>query len=405
MDITQIKKDFPILSKKGGRFVYLDSAATSLTPEPVLEAMDDYYRMYRANIHRGLYREAERATKEYEEARQEVAQFIGATPDEVVFTAGATHASNMLCYSLEQAEYLHEGDEVVTTFMEHHALLLPLLALAKRKKLLVRFVPLTAQFLLDYTKVEELITEKTKLVALTLVSNVLGTINDVGRIARYAHGVGALVVVDATAGVGHFPVNVHELDVDFLFFSGHKMCGPTGVGVLYGKKAEFAKLRPSFLGGGIIEDVSCTGYSLGEGPESFEAGTPNIAGVIGLKSAVRYLGTMGLEQIQAHCQELLQYACKTLGEVKGVTVYASDYTLNVGTVSFVLDTVHAHDVAEIAGRNGVAVRAGHHCALPLHKELALASTTRASIYLYTTKEDIDALVESVKEAQTIFAQG
>lgn len=404
MNIDVIRKDFPIL-KADGSSAYLDSAATSLTPEPVLEAMNEYYRTYRANIHRGLYKEAERATKEYEDARQEVAQFIGAEKDEVIFTAGATHASNMLCYSLEQADFLEEGDEVVTTFMEHHALLLPLLVLAKRKKLLVRFVPLTAQFSLDYTKAEELITEKTKLVALTLVSNVLGTINNVAEIARLAHRVGACVVVDATAGVGHFPVNVHELDVDFLFFSGHKMCGPTGVGVLYGTKTELSKLRPSFLGGGIIEDVSCTSYELGSGPESFEAGTPNIAGVIGLKSAVEYIQKIGLENIQEHCQKMLEYAYTKIQALEGVTMYTPPLQENAGILSFVVDHVHSHDMAEIAGNKGVAVRAGHHCALPLHKELNLVSTTRTSVYLYTTEKDIDALISSIKEAQTIFAQG
>lgn len=401
MDIEKIKKDFPILSKKDS-LVYLDSSATSLTPEPVLGAMNDYYRIYRANIHRGLYKEAERATEEYEEARSEVAQFIGADKDEVVFTGGATHSSNMLFYSLEHMDFLQEGDEVVTTVMEHHAVLLPLLALVKRKKLVLRHIPLDDKLALDYTKAEEVITKKTKLVVLTLVSNVLGTINDVARVARLAHGVGAKVIVDATAGVGHIPVDVRQLDVDFLFFSGHKMCGPTGVGVLYGKKTELAKLTPSFLGGGIIEDVSCTGYELGTGPESFEAGTPNIAGVIGLKEAVRYLSTIGVENIQIHCQEILGYAYEKINAIVGVTVYSPERTQNAGILSFVIEGVHSHDMAEIAGRNGVAVRAGHHCALPLHKELNLVSTTRMSVYLYTTKEDIDALVSSIEEAKVIF---
>jgi len=401
MDITQIKKDFPILSKEGSS-AYLDSAATSLTPEPVLEAMNEYYHTYRSNIHRGLYREAERASAVYEETRGTVARFIGAQADEIIFTAGATGSSNMLMYTLEHTDMFQEGDEVVTTIMEHNAVLLPLQALAKRKKLNIRYIELGEHFQLDYKQAEQVITSKTKLVALTLASNVLGTINDVTRVARRAHEVGALVIVDATAAVGHMPVDMTLLGADFLFFSGHKMCGPTGVGVLYGKKSELAKLTPSFLGGGIIEDVTRTDFVLGLKPWSFEAGTPNIAGVIGLKTTVEYLEKIGVEKIQTHCREILAYAQQELQKIEGSTLYSAEPAYNVGIVSFVLDTVHPHDMAEILGKNGVAVRAGHHCAIPLHTELNVPATTRASIYLYTTKEDIDALVKSIEEAKVIF---
>jgi cysteine desulfurase / selenocysteine lyase len=400
-DVTRIQKDFPILQKEGSS-VYLDSAATSLTPEPVLEAMNEYYRTYRANIHRGLYREAERASKEYEDARAVVAQFIGAESDEVVFTAGATHASNMLMYAFEHTDIFQEGDEIVTTIMEHNAVLLPLQALVKRKKLDLRYIELGEHFTLDYEQAEKCITNKTKLVALTLASNVLGTINNVTRVARRAHEVGALVVVDATAAMGHMPVDVKLLDADFLFFSGHKMCGPTGVGVLFGKKSELEKLEPSFLGGGIIEDVTRTDFVAGEHPWSFEAGTPNIAGVIGLKTAVKYVERIGLENTQAHCREILAYAQEALKKIEGMTLYSAEPAYNIGIVSFALDSVHPHDMAEMLGKSGVAVRAGHHCAVVLHTDLCVPATTRASVYLYTTEQDIDALIESIKNAKRIF---
>lgn len=403
MDTEKIKKDFPILHKVGSS-VYLDSAATSLTPEPVLEAMNEYYRTYRANIHRGLYREAEQASAKYEEARDVVARFIGAERDEVVFTGGATNASNMLFYALEQAHLLNEGDEIVTTVMDHHAVLLPLQALVKRKKLSLRYIPLETNSTLDYDQAEKLVTNKTKIVALTLASNVLGTINNVARVARRAHEVGALVVVDATAAVGHMPVDVKLLGADFLFFSAHKMCGPTGVGVLYGKKGELSKVEPSFLGGGIVEEVTQADFVLTEGVGRFEAGTPNIAGVIGLKAAVRYVEYIGLDTIQAHCQKLTAYAQEKMSELEGVTVYSAQPDINVGIVSFVLDTVHPHDVAEIAGKHGVGLRAGHHCALPLHTALKLVATTRMSVYFYNTERDVDALIESIREAQKIFAK-
>jgi cysteine desulfurase/selenocysteine lyase len=400
MDFESIRKDFPILKKDS--LVYLDSAATSLTPEPVLEAMNEYYRTYRANIHRGLYKEAERASKEYEEAREAVERFIGAGSYEIIFTAGATDSSNKLFYSLEQSGLLKEGDEIVTTVMDHHAVLLPLQALVKRKKLILHYIPLETTTTLDYCQAEKLITNKTKIVALTLASNVLGTINDVARVARRAHDVGALVVVDATAGVGHIPVDVQLLGADFLFFSGHKMCGPTGVGVLYGKKSELAKIEPCFLGGGIVEEVTQTNFVLTEGVMRFEAGTPNIAGVIGLTVAVEYVERLGLGIIQRHCQKLVTYAQEKMSEIEGVTVFSAKPDINVGIVSFVLDTVHPHDVAEIAGKHGVGLRAGHHCALPLHTELKVPATTRASIYMYSTKEDIDALVSGIVEAKKIF---
>jgi cysteine desulfurase/selenocysteine lyase len=401
MDTQKIQKDFPILLSKDP-VVYLDSSATSLTPESVLAVMDEYYRTYRANIHRGVYREAERATNEYEEARDVVAQFIGAERDEIIFTAGATASSNILFQSLEQMGFLREGDEVVTSAMEHHAVLLPLQRFVKNTKSTMRFIELGVDFSLAYENLDEVITEKTKLVSIMLVSNVLGTINDVARIAQRAHEVGALVVVDATAGVGHMLVDAKELGADFMFFSGHKMCGPTGIGVLYGKKEELSKLEPSFIGGGIVEDVTRTRALLCEGPEKFEAGTPNIAGIIGLKEAVRYVSKIGLENIQKHSQELVSYAQEKITEIEGVSIFSAPPKNNVGIVSFTLTNVHPHDVASVAGKNRIALRAGHHCAMPLHTALSLSGTTRASIYFYNTKTDIDALVASVEEVTRLF---
>ncbi len=400
MNIESVRKDFPMLQKEESS-VYLDSAATSLTPTPVLEAMDTYYREYRSNIHRGLYSEAERASREYEDARGSVARFIGADTREVIFTAGATLSSNMLIYMLEHGSMFQEGDEIVTTVMEHNAVLLPLQALAKRKKLTLRYIELRGCEL-NYEQAKTVITDKTKLVALTLASNVLGTINDVRKIADLAHAKGAFVVVDATAGVGHMPLNVQELGADFLFFSGHKMSGPTGVGILYGKQELLKKLSPSFLGGGIVEDVSRTDYVLTDSPWSYEAGTPPIAGAIGLKAAIAYLESVGLEKIRAHTQEILTYTFESLKKVDGLSIISTPPEKNIGIVSFTFEGIHSHDVAQVLGNSGVAVRAGHHCALTLHKELCIVSSVRASMYLYTNKKDIDALVEGLKDVQRIF---
>jgi cysteine desulfurase / selenocysteine lyase len=401
MNTEQIKKEFPILSKKDS-FVYLDSAATSLTPEPVLEAMNEYYRTYRANIHRGLYKEALRATESYEEARERVALFIGAGTQEVVFCAGATVGANMLMHALQYSGLVDEGGTIVTTTMEHHALLLPVQRLGVQKKCTLVHVPFTPLYSLDYTALKKSITHETQIVAITFASNVLGTINDIARITALAHAQDALVIVDATAVVGHMNIDVHALDVDFLFFSGHKMCGPTGVGVLYGKQELLERLEPGFVGGGMVDTVTCSSATWVRGPEKFEAGTQNIGGVIGLSHAIQFIEQYGLDAIQQHCEDTVSYLIQSLRKVDGVTLYAAEPEANVGIVSFTIEGVHPHDVAEILGSRNIAVRAGHHCALPLHTALSIPASVRASVYMYTDRKDIDALTEGVCAVIEVF---
>ena len=403
-DVKKIKENFPIFETPDGATLhYLDSAASSQTPECVISAMDEYYRGFRSNVHRGAYALSEKASESYESAREIVAKFIGANKNEIIFTAGATGSANMLAYTLEQSLDLKEGDEIVVSIMEHHAMLLPLQELAKRQKLNLKYININENFKLDYKSAEALITEKTKIVGITLASNITGVVNDVRRIADIAHKVGALVVVDATAAVGHMPVSVKELDCDALFFSGHKMCGPTGIGALYLKSELGEKLTPSFFGGGIVTDVSLSEAQFVSSPEKFEAGTPNISGAIGMAEAVKYLTEVGVENIKTHTEELTSYLIEKLGEISGVNIFSErSVKENVGTVSFTLLDIHPHDVIEFLSRDNVAVRGGHHCALPFVRALGVPATVRASIYLYNTKEDIDALIASVKKAQEFF---
>ena len=402
MNIEDIKEKFPQF-EANEKLVYLDTAATSLTPQIVIDELEDYYTNFRANVHRGLYKEAEQATKKYEESRKTVSDFIGAKEGEVVFCAGATHASNMLFSSLGATHNFAEGDEIVTTIMEHHAILLPLQKLAKERGMKINFAPLLDDFTLDSTALKECINTKTKIVALTMASNVLGTVNsDIRTIVEQAHKVGAVVVADGTAAVGHMKVDVFSLGVDFMFFSGHKMCGPTGVGVLFGKRQLLKDLEPSYVGGGMVEDVSQTDAVWRETPERFEAGTQNIAGAIALQYAVVTLERIGLENIQQHCRKLVELAIEKLKAIEGVKVYTAKPENNIGIISFTVEGVHPHDVAHIAGKDNVALRAGHHCALPLHKELGVSATTRASFYIYNKPEDIDSLVNTINKAKETF---
>jgi len=401
MDASNIHEDFPMLGEDSA-LVYLDTAATSLTPRPVLKAVRKYFTEYRASTHRGLYAEAERATIEYESARAKVAKFIGADTNEIIFTSGATASSNMLTYALEQSHKCMEGDEIVTTVMEHHAALLPLQELAKRKGLILKTAQLDSGCILDYTDIEGLITDRTRVVSVLLASNVLGTINDVARIAKKAHEVGAVCIVDATAAVGHMSVDVKDLGIDYLFFSGHKMCGPTGIGVLYGKKEELKQLKPSIFGGGMVSNIAGEKIIWSEVPQRFEAGTPHIAGAIGLGVAVEYVESVGIENIRTHCIELVRYAEEKLISVDGITLYASASEENIGSISFTLDGVHPHDIAQVCADRRIAIRAGHHCALPLHGALNVPATARASVYLYNTRDDVDALVEAVRATKSIF---
>lgn len=404
IDISAIRKDFPQLD--GEEYHYLDAAASSLTPRQVLDAIVDYYTHARANVHRALFKEAVTATERYEEARKKVAKFIGAAdPSEVVFTSGATESANVLTRMFEETYKWREKEgNIVTTEMEHHGTLVPLQQLASRTDLELRHIPVQ-DLGLDHAAAEKLIDKNTVLVSVMLASNVSGIINDVARIAELAHAHNALVVVDATAAMSHIPVDVRTLGCDALYFSGHKMMAPTGVGVLWVKKALLEKLAPAAFGGHMISHVEKAEAKWAGIPERFEPGTKNIAGVIGLGAAVDYLEKIGVANIHRHVGALTFEAIQKLEQIEGVRVVSPcDPTQNIGIVSFHCDFAHPHDVAEILARDRIAVRPGHHCAEPYHAALGLQSTTRASFHIYNDREDVDALVEGVKKAKDIFGK-
>ncbi len=401
-DVKTIHKDFPQLGEHG--YHYLDSSATSLTPRVVLGVVEEYYVNYRANVHRGLFKEGIRATERYEESRKKVAAFIGANDArEIIFTSGATEASNMFVRMFEESGMVKAGTQnIVTTQMEHHSSLIPLQQLAKRTNTKLQIIPMNG-FELDYVKAKELITSDTALVAIILTSNVIGTINDVRRIADIAHKHGAIVLVDATAAAGHIPLSVIALGADALYFSGHKMFAPTGVGVLWVNMALLETLPPSVFGGGMIAHFEGGEPIWASIPERFEAGTKDIGGVIGLAAAIDYLSTFGVLNIHKYVQKLTANAILKLGAIPGVQVLAEhDVTKNIGIVSFVCTWAHPHDIAEILARDNVAVRPGHHCAIPLHESLGVHATTRASFHVYNTIEDVEALVRGVEKARALF---
>jgi len=402
IDVEKIKGDFPIF-KHNPDLVYLDSAASSQTPQPVLDAIHDYYAKYRSNVHRSLYKIGEEATLSYEGARDVIANFIGASLEEVIFTPSATFASNMLMYALEEHLELGKDDAIVTTHMEHHSSLVPLQELARRTGASLRHIPITDDFELNYEIADELIDKNTKLVVASLASNVLGTVNDAKRLAEMAHKHGALLVLDVTKAVGHMDLDVGELDADFLYFSGHKMCGPTGIGILYGKKEHLEHMPPGIFGGGIVIDVEPDSAEWRETPGRFEAGTPNIAGAIGLGAAVRYLEGVGIEAIHDHVEELTSYALEELKKIPGVNILSHlDPKKNIGIIAFTIDGIHPHDITQIMSDINIALRSGHHCAQVLLKELKVGSAARASFYLYNTKEDIGALIGGIIRAKKVF---
>src|SRR3989344_842862 len=365
LDVEKFRKDFSILNKKinGKELIYLDNGATSLTPEPVIGVMNQYYGEYNANVHRSIHSIGERATKEYEDAHKKVAKFINAEFDEIVFTRGATESLNVLAYSL--IKNLKEGDEIVLSEMEHHSNLVPWQQLAKDKKIKVKYIRINKDFELDMEHAKEIINKKTKIVSVTHVSNVLGTINPIKKIGDLAKEVGAIFIVDSAQGIPHLPIDVKEIDCDFLCFSGHKMLGPTGIGVLYGKKKMLEKLNPFLFGGEMIREVSFEDSKWNDLPWKFEAGTPNIAGGIGLGAAVDYLRSIGMENIKDYEEYLTAYAFKRLNEA-GVKVYcARNPDKRSGVLTFKVEGMHAHDVAALLDRHGIAIRAGHMCAMPL----------------------------------------
>ncbi len=402
LDVQKLRKDFPQLAD--ANYHYLDSAATSLTPSVVLDALNEYYTSYRANVHRGIFAEAHRATEAYEETRKKIAVFIGADAREIIFTGGATESSNMLARMLDESLDWNTRKIIVTSVMEHHAGLVPLQQLAKRQHCLLTHIPLATDGVhLDYTKLNELITRDTAIVSVMLASNVTGVINDISRISARAHEVGALMIVDATAAMGHIPVDVHTLGADVVYFSAHKMLGPTGVGVLWAKHELLEQLAPSSFGGHMIAHSTKHESEWAPIPERFEAGTKNIGGVIAFGSAIDYLHTIGITALHGYVSELVAYAISELEKIPDVRVVAERAPKkNVGDLSFSASWGHPHDIAEILGRDRIAVRPGHHCALPYHTELGIDATVRASVYFYNTKEDIDALVGAVKKAYEIF---
>ncbi|GHO94082.1 cysteine desulfurase [Reticulibacter mediterranei] len=405
--VADIRKDFPILSRPvhGGKpFVFLDSGASSQKPAAVIEAMDHYYRTYHANVHRGVYEVSEEATAAMEKARVKVARFINARQSkQVIFTRNTSEGINLVAYSWGWAN-IHAGDLIIVTEMEHHSNLVPWQLLAQRTGARLEFIPIDDNGLLRLDVYEELLKQQPKLVAFTQMSNVLGTITPAQQIIAQAHEAGAITLVDAAQSVPHLPVDVQALDVDFLSFSGHKMLGPTGIGVLYGKRALLEAMPPFMGGGSMIRTVHLRESTWADLPWKFEAGTPAIAEAIGLGVAVDYLNSLGMNAVLQHEREITAYAMEQLQAIPGLKIYGPDASQRGGVISFTLDDIHPHDLASILDQEvGVAIRAGHHCAQPLMDRYGLSATARASFYVYTTKEEIDVLVQGLHKAQQIFS--
>lgn len=405
IDVSSIRKQFPILQREtsdGVPLIYLDSTATSQKPLAVIEAMDSYYRRSNANIHRGVHTLAEEATALYEGAREKIAEFINApSAKQIIYTRNTTESINLVAYSWARAN-LKSGDLVILTEMEHHSNLVPWQMLQAERGIELDFIPVTEGGLLDLDAYKTLLKRTPKLVSFTHMSNVLGTINPADEIIRLAHEAGAVTLVDAAQSVPHLKVDVQSLDADFLAFSAHKMCGPTGIGVLYGKSA-LLEAMPPFLGGGdMIKEVKLRSFRANSLPHKFEAGTPAIAEAIGFGAAVDYLNSVGMEAIAAHEHEITEYALERLEEVPGIKLYGPSADKKGGVASFTFEGIHPHDVAQILDRDGIAVRAGHHCAQPLHEKYGIPATSRASFYLYNTKEEVDLLVNGLYKVKELF---
>lgn len=405
LDVQKIRADFPILATEthpGVPLVYLDSTASSQKPLAVIEAMDWYYRHDNANVHRGIHRLSEVATVAYEGAREKVQKFVNAAASqEIIYVRNATEAINLVAYSWGRAT-LKPGDEILSTVMEHHANIVPWQILAEMTGATLRFLPFTPEGRLDVSQLDSYLTERTKIFTFTAMSNVFGTINPTKELVAAAHRVGALALVDAAQSVPHLNVDVQDLDCDFLVFSGHKMCGPTGIGILYGKQ-HLLEAMPPFMGGGdMIRRVRLEGSTWADLPHKFEAGTPAIAEAIGLGAAVDYLNGVGMDTIHAYEQFLTHYALEALSEIPGLTLYGPPASEKGGVATFTLQGVHPHDIAELLDRDGVAVRAGHHCAMPLHHHLNVSATARASFYLYSTTQEVDQLVASLHKVRQLF---
>lgn len=408
LDATKIRRDFPILDQivNDEPLVYLDNAATTQKPEAVLQTLMDYYHHDNANVHRGVHTLAERATQAYEAAREKVRQFIHAKETaEILFTRGTTTSLNWVARSFGDA-FVEEGDEIVISYMEHHANIIPWQQLAQAKKAKLIYIDVTPEGFLDMADARRKIGPKTKIVAIAHVSNVLGGINPIEELIALAHAHDAVMVVDGAQAVPHMPVDVQALDCDFYAFSGHKMCGPTGIGVLYGKRQWLEQMEPVEFGGEMIDFVNLYDSTWKELPWKFEAGTPNIAGAIALGRAIDYLNAIGMTAIHEYEQELVAYVLPKLQAIEGVTIYGpQDPAKHTGVMAFNLDGLHPHDVATALDMEGVAVRAGHHCAQPLLNYLKVPATARASFYFYNTKDDADRLVDAILATKEFFQYG
>ena len=409
LDFSRYKNDFPILKRKvrgGNTLIYLDSGATSQKPETVIEAEANYYRTKNAAVHRGAHLVAEEASEVYEGARENVARFIGAKSDEVIFTKSATESLNLIAYSLGNPEskfHLKSGDEIVVSEMEHHANLIPWQQLAKRVGAKLTWFKITDEGRLDFSDIDKLINKKTKIVAITHQSNVLGTIVPLAQITKAAHAVGAVVVLDACQSAPHFAVDVKKLEVDFLAFSGHKVLGPTGIGVLWGKAELLDQLEPSLFGGSMVDSVTMQGATWAKAPRKFEAGVPNMAQAVGLSAAIDYISEIGMDKVAQHEQDLTKQLISGLQNISGVQVIGPvDMKDRGGVVSFTVDGVHPHDVGQYLDQFGIAVRTGHHCAWPLMRRLNLVGTTRASFHLYNDENEVKVLLDTVSKIKDYF---
>lgn len=410
-DPVAIRRDFPIFDRKirdGKRLVYLDSGATSQKPNIVIDTESDFYRLHNSAAHRGAHQLAEEATDIYEGARASVARFIGAEVDEVIFTKGATESLNLVAYAMGNAPignrfHLKAGDVIVVTEMEHHANLIPWQQLAARTGATLKWFEVTPEGRLDLSKIDEIIDEKVKVVALTHQSNVLGTVIPLGEIVSKAHAVGAVVVLDACQSVPHMKVNVKELDIDFMAFSGHKILGPTGVGIFWGKSELLAELPPFLLGGSMIESVTMESATWAPAPRKFEAGVPNMAQVAGLGAAITYIENIGIDAIHKHEIMLTDYLLKRLIQIPGLKIVGPVDMVDRGAaISFTFGNIHPHDLGQFLDSQGIAVRTGHHCAWPLNRKMGVQSTTRATLYLYNTIEDCDDLIAGINGAAKYF---
>lgn len=405
IDPVTIRRDFPILEREihpGYRLVYLDSAATTQKPQQVISAMEEFYRKTNANIHRGVHTLAEESTFLYEGAREKIARFINSPgADQVIFTRNTTESINLVAHTWART-HIREGDLILLTEMEHHSNLVPWQMLSAATGAVLEFIPVTSDGFLDLDSYRLLLTRTPRLVAFTAVSNVLGTINPVKDMIRLAHETGAITMLDGAQFAPHLPLDVQELDLDFLAFSAHKMLGPTGIGILYGKRALLEAMPPFMGGGDMIKTVHLRNFLPNDLPHKFEAGTPAIAEAVGFGAAIGYLNTIGMESIASYENEITNYALKRFYEIPGITVIGPPANIRGGVVSFTLEGVHPHDVAQILDNQGIAVRAGHHCAQPLHEKLGISATTRASFYIYSTKDEVDKLVDGISRVKEIF---